>query len=71
MPLIITLLRQQIVLLQNEVLSHSEREYFIDLATPALIKNVSARGSIVLQPFQAQAEAHHVLVRLVHSFHLH
>ncbi|XP_046669753.1 LOW QUALITY PROTEIN: vitellogenin-4 [Homalodisca vitripennis] len=47
---------------QTETVSYSEREYFIDMGAPMMIQNITARGSITLQPFQAQAEAHYSLV---------
>lgn len=46
----------------NEITSHSERVYRIQLDSPAVIKNISAKGLIQMQPYQAQAEAHLSLI---------
>lgn len=46
----------------NEITSHSERVYRIHLDSPVVIKNISAKGLIQMQPYQAQAEAHLSLI---------
>lgn len=44
-------------------MSHSEREYTLDLDGKTLIKDIKSKGEILLQPYQSQAEAHYSLVR--------
>ncbi|XP_054270572.1 uncharacterized protein LOC128991582 [Macrosteles quadrilineatus] len=47
---------------QTEVLPHAERAYFVDKDAPFLIKNITSKAAIVLEPYQSRAEAHTSIV---------
>lgn len=51
-----------VILLQKDLLSHSEHEYIYDVEKE-IVNSITSRGKISLQPYQSLAEAHYSLVR--------